>query len=430
MWGEPVGTALWCHDNGYASFKYEDSFLQKGLDISPIHMSIESAFEKNFFKFPHLDKYTFCGLPGLLANSLPDNFAHTLIDTWIEYENRAALNPLQILSFINSKGMGALEFELLNSSQHSQQSSGISIQELQRKVKKTLCQETNLGVDSGSSGQATKEALCEMLRVCTSAGGAVPKAIVAINENGHVLSGNVDAPVGYTHYLIKFDEMEDYVAGLQGYLSGNTRIEYAYSLMAISAGIKMMNCSLLEVDNKAHFLTERYDRINNEKMHVVNFGCLSHIGWNEKRLIGYEDLFKTMNALQLGDLQKEEQFRRMVFNIFSRNVDDHVKNHSFTMNRHGEWSLSPAYDLTYTYEAQGLSEAQHKLAVDGMRDNISYRNILHVADRAEINNPENIMEDVANAVAMWPSFASKAGVANKLTAEVGKEHLHDQILSS
>lgn len=431
MWGKEVGIGLWHSTGQYASFEFEEPFLAAGLDVAPLHMSIQAAREENYFEFPNLDKTTFLGLPGLLANSLPDNFGNAIINAWLRRQGRSpnTLNPVERLTYIGSRGMGALEFEPCIADKHLHTTTRMEIDKLQELVQDALAVQQRVDVEIGGNERQINEAMYDILKVGTSAGGAVPKAIIAMNNEGHVLSGQAEVPDDYTHYILKFDGMGSYVGRSQSELSASTRVEYAYSLMAKHAGMKMMDCLLLEAEGKAHFLTKRFDRIGNRRIHTLNLAGIAHYGWNPAAGVGYEDVFRVMRMLNLTYGEKQEQFRRMVFNVFAKNVDDHVKNISFAMDEKGEWHLAPAYDVQYTYDPHGLLESRHKLTVDSMQRDISLANLMNAAKQAEVKNPHEIIVEVADAVTRWPEFARQAGVAKTLIAEIGHHHEVERILS-
>ncbi len=426
MWGVPVGVAYWHSAAQYASFEYEPEFLSYGLDISPVYMSIEDASSENLFEFPHLDKTTFHGLPGLLANSLPDNFGNSIINSWLRKQGRSpdTLNPIERLAYIGSRGMGALEFEPCPAGKHLTVSTNVEIDRLQELIQNALSSRDQIDVEINGTEKEVTEAMYDILRVGTSAGGAVPKAIVAINNDGHVRSGQVDAPEGYTHYILKFDGMGDYVGEVQSALSAATRVEYGYYLMAKAAGITMMHSSLLEAEGKAHFLTKRYDRIENEKIHTLNLAGLAHLGWNPVSSVDYDDIFKVMRTINLTYAEKEEQYRRMIFNVVTKNVDDHVKNFSFNMYKDGIWRLAPAYDLTFSYDPEGLLESMHKITVDGKQEGISRQNLLNVGKRAEIKKPELIIDEVIDVVKDWSNYAKQAGLDKQLIDYLGQHQIY------
>lgn len=431
MWGHEVGVGLWHTEGQYASFEFDESFLSTGLDISPLHMSIQAALEENHFEFPELDKNTFLGLPGLLANSLPDNFGNAIINVWLKRQGRRpnTLNPVERLTYIGSRGMGALEFEPCIADKHLHTTTKVEIEKLQDLVQSALAVQQKIDVEVGGNERQINEAMYDILKVGTSAGGAVPKAIIALNSDGHVLSGQAEVPEGYTHYILKFDGMGEYVAQSQSELSASTRVEYAYYLMARHAGINMMECSLLEAEGKAHFLTRRFDRDGNKRIHTLNLAGIAHYGWNPAGSVGYEDVFRVMRMLNLNYRAKQEQFRRMVFNVFAKNVDDHVKNISFVMDKQGEWSLAPAYDMQFTYDPDGLLESMHKLTIDGMQQEIKLQHLVNASKQAEVKNAMEIIDEVADAVIRWPEFAHRAGVANSLIEEIASHHEVDNILA-
>lgn len=424
IWGQEVGAAIWLQDKNCAAFEYNPSFLKQGLDLSPVHMSIQKALVSNYFEFPTLDPSTFQGLPGLLANSLPDNFGNAIINDWLRKQGRRpdSLNPVERLSYIGSRGMGALEFEPCPVGKKLDKTVDVYIESLRALAQEAIKQRDVIDVNVNGSDKETTEALYDIMRVGTSAGGAVPKAIVAMNREGNMVSGQGEVPEGYEHYLLKFDNFGNWDQDDLGQMPGETRVEYAYYLMAKACGIEMMNCQLLEEENRAHFLTKRFDRVDNERIHSLNLAALGHFGWNPMWSIGYEDIFDIMRNLKLQYPDREQQFKRLVFKVLAKVTDDHVKNDGYLMSKDGVWHLSPAYDLTYTYDPDGYVEKMHKIKINGKNENISFDDVMAVAEYAEINTGKDIIEEVAKAVSQWPVFAKEAGINNSLINEIG-QHL-------
>ena len=431
IWGHEVGAAIWLTDRGHAAFEYSPSFLKLGLDLSPVHMSTSKALVSNHFEFPNLDKDTFHGLPGLLANSLPDNFGNAVINNWLRKQSRRpdSLNPVELLSYIGSRGMGALEFEPCSIGTKLDKTVEVYVDSLRDLAQRAIAKRHVIDFNVNSSEKETKEAMDDIMRVGTSAGGAVPKAIIALNEEGHMLSGQGKIPDGYEHFLLKFDNSGNWNEEDLGQILGEPRVEYAYFLMAKASGIKMMECKLLEENGRAHFLTKRFDRVRNERLHSLNLASLGHFGFNPMWHVGYEDTFDIMRNLKIQYPEREEQFRRMVFKVLARVTDDHVKNDGFLMAKKGEWHLSPAYDLTYTYDPDGFIETLHQMTVNGKNENICFDDLMDVADYAEINNGEDIIGKVAETVSQWSHFAQKAGVTSSLTKEIGNNLIANQIMS-
>lgn len=430
LWGESVGAVTWLKDRGYAAFEYEPSFLAKGLDISPIHLSLADGKAGNIFSFPNLDRETFRGLPGLLANSLPDDFGNKVIDSWLAKQGRqkGSFNPVERLCYIGTRGMGALEFIPSNAPKSLNNSVSIEVQKLLELAQDVLSDRNHLDVRLDGADQKKAEAMLDILRVGVSAGGAVPKAVIAVNDEDHIVSGQVEAPEGYEHWIIKFDGISPDAREGLGRSTDSCRVEYAYYLMAKEAGIEMTECRLLEENGRAHFMTKRFDRQFNEKIHTLTLASIGHLGWNPPGAVGYESAFMVMRTLRLPYIQQEQQFRRMVFNTITRNLDDHVKNISYLMDRSGRWQLSPAYDMTFSYNPDdGLGEL-HKMTINGRQDNFVFQDFIEVAYNMEINKAEQIVEEILDVVTRWPEFADQARVSPDTQTYIGDLHLGENSL--
>jgi serine/threonine-protein kinase HipA len=428
LWGETVGAVSWMSDKGYAAFEFEPSFVTKNLDISPIHMGLSKARSGHIFTFPNIDRETFKGLPGLLASSLPDNFGNRVIDSWLAREGRdsGAFNPVERLCYIGTRGMGALEYSPVKAPESLKDSVNIKVVRLMKLAQDVLANRKNFDVHVGGNDREKAEAMLDILRVGVSAGGAVPKAIVAMNSENHVLSGQADVPDGYDHWIIKFDGISGDAQSAFGKPRDDCKIEYAYSLMATECGINISTCRLLEENGRNHFMTKRFDRNHNEKTHVLSLASMGHFGWNPIGTVGYENAFQVMRMLKLPYQEQEQQFRRMVFNVVSRNVDDHVKNISYTMSNIGQWRLSPAYDLTFSVNPLDALGEVHKMTINGRQDDISFDDFTDVAYNMEINNSEKIVDEIIDVVTKWPEFAKEAGVSQKAVSYVGNLHLNEQ----
>ncbi len=425
LWGKKVGAVTWLKERGYAAFEYEPSFLVKGIELSPLHLSLADGKAGRIFSFPNLDRETFKGLPGLLANSLPDDFGNKVIDSWLAKQGRqkGSFNPVDRLCYIGGRGMGALEFIPSIAPKSLNSSVSVEVKKLLDLAQDVLAERTRLDVRLDGADQDKAEAMLDILRVGISAGGAVPKAVIAINDEGHIVSGQTEAPEGYEHWIIKFDGISPDVREGFGKSTDGCRVEYAYYLMAQEAGINMTECRLLEENGRAHFLTKRFDRHHNEKIHALTLAGIGHLGWNPPGAVGYESAFQVMRTLRLPYIQQEQQFRRMVFNAIARNVDDHVKNISYLMDRSGQWQLSPAYDMTFSYNPDdGLGEL-HKMTINNRQDNFVFDDFTEVAYNMEINKAEKIVEEIVGVVTRWPEFAGKAQVSPDVQKYIGNLHL-------
>ena len=421
LWGADVGAVSWLEDRHWAVFEFEPAFLQKGLDISPVHMGLDAARQGDgMFAFPGLNPDTYLGLPGLLADSLPDKFGNSIIAAWLARNGRdpADFSPVERLCYTGRRGMGALEFA---PSIHRQidRPVAVEISELVNLAQSIMAQRMRLDVALGTSEKQNAEALLDILRVGTSAGGARPKAVIAMNNRGKVISGQAEVPDGFDYWVLKFDGVSDLELGEP---KGFGRIEYAYHLMAQAAGINMMPCRLLEENGRAHFMTLRFDRHNGRKIHMQSLCGLAHYDFNSPGAYSYEQAFAVMRRLRLSHADATQQYRRMLFNVIARNQDDHTKNIAFLMNMQGQWKLSPAYDVIYAHNPAGQWTHQHQMSINAKRDNFSRSDLLDAGEAISIPKPQRILNQVIDVVKQWPRFAGKAGVERSYADEIARHH--------
>ncbi len=410
LWQQLVGAVSWLDDRGYAVFEFDPDFVKTGLDISPIHMPLAGARSGDgLYAFPELARRTFLGLPGLLADALPDKYGRSVIDAWLARQGRDpdSFSPVERLCYTASRAMGALEFAP-PVMKRKEKAHPIEIAELVDLAQAIVNERQGLAVQLGGSEIEDAEAIQEILSVGTSAGGARPKAIIALNEQGRVLSGQADVPQGYDYWILKFDGVTDLELGEPAEYG---RIEYAYYEMAKLAGINMMECRLLEENGRAHFLTKRFDRVDGQKIHMQSLCGIAHFDFNESGLYSYEQAFSIMRKLRLNKKEAAEQYRRMVFNVVARNLDDHTKNIAFLMDSSGRWTLSPAFDLTYAHNPAGQWTSQHQMSINGKRDKLTRDDLLAVGKSISLAKPENIIDEVIDAVAQWPRLSKNAGVS-------------------
>lgn len=420
IWNTFVGAVFWNAEKGYASFEYDPEFLKSNLNLSPLQMPLQQAREhKKIFSFPSLNPETFKGLPGLLADSLPDRFGNKLIDAWLSRQGRNpnSVNPVERLCYMGARGMGALEFEpALRELDTSH--SDLEIKELVRLAREILAQKKNLRTNIRKK---TDKALEDIISVGTSAGGARAKAIIAYNEiTGEVRSGHLDDLSGFEYWIIKFDGVTN---DLLGDPKGYGKIEFAYYKMATACGINMMESQLLHENNRSHFMTKRFDRIGNEKLHMQTLCALAHFDYNDAYSYSYEQAFQVMRELKLSYKDQEQFYLRMVFNVIARNQDDHTKNIAFLMNQKGEWKLSPAYDVTFAFDPANKWMKAHQLSINGKNDSIELKDLVTVAKEMNIKKPVAIIESVTKAVKNWKRYAKSAGVSESQIAAIGKSHL-------
>jgi serine/threonine-protein kinase HipA len=424
LWGRTIGAVSLNEGSTVAAFQYAPEFARSSIELSPIVMPLSNRI----YSFPSLSRKTFHGLPGLLADSLPDRFGNMLIDAWLSTQGRrpGSLNAVERLCYTGSRGMGALEFAPATEPRQAG-GSKIEIDQLVDLASEIL---SNRGQLDGSFMQKHKaSSLTDILRVGTSAGGARAKAVIAWNQaTQQVRSGQIEAEDGFEYWLIKFDgvkgnkdkELED----PEGYGS----IEYAYSLMAIEAGIEMSDCRLMEEGGRRHFLTKRFDRNDRgEKLHMQSLGAIAHLDFETAGAHSYEEAFAVIRELGLGMAAVEQQFRRMLFNVVARNQDDHVKNIAFLMDKSGVWRLSPAFDVTYSYNPTGSWTAQHQMSINGKRDGFSREDFRICAKTALMKRgrADAILDEVLGAVLQWNGFASPAEVAPDKIEKIGRQHRVD-----
>jgi len=411
LWGRTIGAVSLGDGNEVAAFEFDAAFARSGIEISPLMMPLSNRV----YTFAELARPTFYGLPGLLADSLPDKFGNTLIDAWLATQGRASgsFNAVERLCYTGARGMGALEFSP-SLGPKARQASHIEIDQLVALASEVLSHRGDLNV---SFNDASKEqALTDILRVGTSAGGARAKAVINWNRaSNEVRSGQLPAEAGFEAWLLKFDgvsgnrdkELED--------PKGYGAIEYAYYQMAKACGINMSECRLFEENGRRHFMTRRFDRLpNGEKLHMQSLCAMAHFDFNLAGAYSYEQALLVIRQLQLPMSTIEEQFRRMVFNIVARNQDDHVKNIAFLMDKAGQWSLSPAFDITYSYNAAGRWTSSHQMSMNGKRDGFTLDDFKACAKAVSMKRgrAEAIVNEVQQVVAQWRGYARDAGVSD------------------
>ena len=483
LWGRTVGAVSWDDERGFAHFEYDPAFIPGGRQVAPLTMPLASEI----YSFPALPRQTFHGLPGLLADSLPDRFGNALIDAWLARQGRSPedFNAVERLCYIGARGMGALEFvpatgptnrlarvdvaalvelasdilseraplarirhqlpaadadalalrgrapssrfDVLSSTPAS--SSGPRDQAGRRLDALTTKVGDGCGLGGSLASVHRGQALQNILRVGTSAGGARAKAVIAWNpETDEVRSGQTTAGDGFSHWLVKFDG----VAGNKDKELDDPRgyglIEYAYHAMARAAGIEMAECRILREHGRNHFMTRRFDRTGSgRKIHMQSLGAMAHYDFNQAGAYSYEQALGVIDGLGLGKETAEEQFRRMAFNIVARNQDDHVKNIAFLMDRAGSWSLSPAFDVTYSYNPAGRWTGAQQMSLNGKRDDFEVDDFVACARNAALKRGRAtaILGEVGKAVSRWSEFAEEAGLPGDSMRRIGDAHRLD-----
>lgn len=415
LWDRDVGAVAWNAERGVANFEYDPAFVRQGPEVAPLVMPLRPGI----FSFPTLKRETFHGLPGLLADALPDRFGNRIIDAWLARQGRSSedFTPVERLCYIGVRGMGALEFKPAIGPRAAK-SVPIEVAELTQLVADIFRHRTDWVVNLEGS---RAEALNTIIRVGTSAGGNRAKAVIAWNPKTHeVRSGQADAPPGFEPWILKFDGVSDSALGDP---KGFGRVEYAYHKMALAAGISMSPCRLLEENGRAHFMTRRFDRdAEGGKIHVQSLCALAHYDFNAAGEYGYEQALAVIQRLNLGHPALQEMYRRMVFNVLARNQDDHTRNIAFRMERHGAWSLPPAFDMVWAYNAKGTWTNRHQMTVNGKRDDFRRDDLLAVAGQYGIHGATAILKQVAQAVAGWTDYARECGVDADLQKTIAATH--------
>ena len=405
LWGDDVGYLYWDKKQRLAIFEYAESFLSKGLDISPFSMPINSQRSQKGIPWLGNSDSLFVGLPPMLADSLPDKYGNSLFDAWIR-ENKIPskhITPVDHLSFIGTRAMGALEFEPAKEL-GALDAFDVDVEKLYLFAKDVLSAREQVTL----SGENTI-LWQDLIKISSSPGGKRPKAIVAINkETNDVKSGQADVPAGWEHYILKYDDNSSYPYA---------KLEYVYYLMAREAGINIMESELKSYADITHFLTKRFDRVGNEKLHMQTLAAMDPFATS------YEDLFAVIRQLNLKYEDIEQQYLRMVFNVLAKNVDDHNKNFAFLMDRHGVWRLSPAYDLTFSVDLSAPNYMnRHSLTVCGKDDDITLDDLLEIAKSNDIKNPALLIDDVQKAILKFEEFALGLGISKGLIEQI-KEKL-------
>jgi len=419
IWGNMVGAVAWDPQKNHGVMEFSDDFVKLGLDLAPLTMSYEELMRgQRIFTFPALSHETYEGLPGLLADALPDAFGNTVLRGWLRSQDRGSesLTPLEKLSYVGKRAMGALEFEPETRTPGFEDK--IEVERLLNLTNKVLEEKSKVLLHLNDD---EKRAMDSLIRIGASAGGQRPKAIVGFHPGTmEVRSGQVPLPDGFGYYLLKFDGVKE---GTLGDPMGYGRLELAYHHMALECGIQMQPCRLLEENGRAHFMTLRFDRTTKgEKLHTQTLCALSHFDYRLAGGFSYEDAFEEMRALNLPYPDLDQLYKRMVFNVVARNQDDHTKNIAFIMEKTGEWRLSPAYDVTWSYNPRGDWTNLHQMSINQKRDEFSIHDLMEVAHRQGIKSPSETIERTMDTVSRWKEFASGTGVQKDLAESARQTH--------
>jgi len=421
LWGRTIGAVSLEEGQPATTFQYDPEFARSGIQIAPLMMPLREAP----YNFPALSYESFRGLPGLLADSLPDKFGNALIDVWLAQQQRSAgsFDAVERLLYTGNRGMGALEFVPARGPRATK-SEEVHIDALVKLASAVLSNREEL--KHSFADDRSSQALREILRVGTSAGGARAKAVIAWNpRTQEVRSGQVSAGMGFEYWLLKFDGVQNNKDRDLADPKGFGAVEYAYYLMARAAGVAMNESRLLEEHGRRHFMTRRFDRgPGGEKIHMQSLAALMHYDYNQPGAYSYEQAIQAMRALRLPMAQIEELYRRAVFNILGRNQDDHVKNIAFLMDRSGQWSLSPAYDIAYAYNPDGPWTSRHQMSFNGKRDGFIPSDFTDFAKYAGLKRGRGkaILDEVRDAISRWPTFAQEAEVDPRFREQIARRH--------
>jgi serine/threonine-protein kinase HipA len=409
-WGATVGAVTLEPHLGYYAFEYAPAWRARGVELAPQTMPLAQST----YLFPSLPETTYQRLPALLADALPDDFGNALIDAYLARAGvkRNAITPLDRLAYMAARGMGALEFRPARGPRHTKPTA-IELSELVTSSRQALA-----GKFDGD--RETEAAILNLIQVGTSAGGARAKAVIAWNSvTDEIRSGQLPAAPGFDYWLVKLDGVgRDSELGTGGAYG---RIEYAYSLMAKAAGIDMAECRLLEENGRAHFMTRRFDRQDDEKVHMQTLCAMRHLDFKQRGIHDYSQYFQTIAALGLGADALEQGFRRMAFNVLAANCDDHTKNLSFLLPKNGKWKLSPAYDVTHAFNPKGEWTYQHLMSVNGRFNGITQDDLFAVGDRFLVPRFRAVIREVSAAVAQWVDFAKAADVPRREVAAISED---------
>ncbi|MDA7745964.1 type II toxin-antitoxin system HipA family toxin [Psychromonas sp.] len=406
------------------AFEYFPEFIKTGIELSPIKMPLA----KRIYSFPQIDPDTFKGLPGLIADSLPDDFGNAVMNAWIASQGKSTtdISPLQRLQFTGTRGMGALSYSPATKRKNLNASHPIHIESLVSIAQEVLDKRTKFNVNLNNNGQEDQQAMMSLMSVGMSAGGARPKAVLAFNKTfTQVRSGQTDVPNGFKHYLMKFDGVSEHNKNQEtfGDPMGYGAMEYTYYLLAKECGIDMMPCHLINEGKRRHFITERFDRNGNDKIHVQTLNGLEHVSYKKIGSYSYAELFNTARKLNLTPEDAMQLFKRMVFNVIARNHDDHAKNFGFLLDENNKWQLAPAYDLAYSYKPNSHWVSKHWMTLNGKQDNFTREDFYAFEKLSPIFNKrkiDEVLNQTIEAVSRWDKLAVEQEVPNSLIKEVSQ----------
>lgn len=419
--GLDVGAISFDSHRNQGFFEYSANFIKTGIQLAPLTLPLAAKV----YTFPYLNFATFKGLPGLVADSLPDDFGNAVLNAWAANQGRdpSSISPLERLQYTGSRGMGALEYKPASQIKSLNSAQNIVLTSLLKTAQQVLDTRQNFQQNLSSDQQEDKEAMLALLSVGTSAGGARPKAVLAFNEDfTQVRSGQVEAPKGFKHYLLKFDGVTEHSNYQEtfGDPLGYGAMEYVYYLMAQASGIEMMPCHLLNEGPRKHFATQRFDRQANTKIHIQTLTAMAHVDYKQPGSYSYAEIFSLARKLNLPIEDAEQLLRRLIFNLVARNHDDHAKNFAF-IYQNNTWRLAPAYDLAYSYKPGSYWVNSHWMSLNGKRDNFTKADLYSLEKVSPIFNKhkiDSLLEEICTQVNQWTALAKEWQVPKALIKEV------------
>lgn len=420
---ESIGALSFDSSTGLGAFEYSTKFIKKGIQLSPLKMPLS----KHIYRFPQLNYQTFKGLPGLIADSLPDDFGNAVMNAWVASQGKStdSITPLQRLQYTGKRGMGALEYIPATKLHNNNTKTDIQIESLVAIAQEVLDLRSNFNVELSRNHQEDSASMMELLSVGMSAGGARPKAVLAFNHDfTQVRSGQSDIPDSFTHYLMKFDGVSEHNTNQEtfGDPLGYGAMEYVYHVMATQCGVDMMPCHLLDEGARRHFITQRFDRIGNQKVHVQTLNGLAHVDYKNPGSFSYAELFSIARDLRLPADDAFQLLKRMAFNIIARNHDDHSKNFAF-MLKDNKWILAPAYDLAYSYKPGSKWVNSHWMSLNGKRDDFTredFYSLIKLSPAFSKQKIDNIIDETLDVVSKWKKLAKEWDVPAELADEINK----------
>ncbi|MCP8898706.1 type II toxin-antitoxin system HipA family toxin [Gilvimarinus xylanilyticus] len=416
-----VGAVTFDTATGLGAFEYTQSFIKTGIELSPLKMPLA----QRIYTFPELDFHTFKGLPGMIADSLPDDFGNAVLNAWVASQGKqtADITPLQRLQYTGRRGMGALEYHPATRLKSLNASTQVEVEQLVTIAQEILDQREEFKVSLQSDGSDEREAMLALLSVGMSAGGARPKAVLAFNKDfTQVRSGQARVPEGFEHYIMKFDGVSEHNADREtfGDPMGFGAMEYVYYLMAQNCGISMMPCHLINEGERRHFITQRFDRAGNDKIHVQTLNGLAHVNYKIPGSFSYAELFEMARQLKLPAEDAEQLLKRLVFNIVARNHDDHAKNFAFTL-QDNTWRLAPAYDIAYSYKPGSRWVNSHWMSLNGKRDHFTRDDLHSLSQISPLFTRKKIdqtLKQTYDSVNEWKMLATEHAVPKSLIREI------------